>query len=79
VGDRALAVDVSARSVGLAGWCVLATTAIALTVLGRTGRAGIPTPGAVMRAIVRLRFGRFALLAGWLVLGWHLFLAPPGG
>lgn len=69
----------SARTIGLTGWCVLAALAITLALLGRTGRAGILTPGAVMRGIVRMRFGRVALLAGWLVLGWHLFLAPPGG
>jgi hypothetical protein len=69
----------SARSVGLAGWCVLAAVAIALALLGRTGRGGIPAPGAVMTTIVRRPVGRVALLAGWLALGWHLFLAPPGG
>jgi hypothetical protein len=79
LGHRALAVDVSARSIGLAGWCVIAVAAAILTALGRSGRAGIPRPAEIMRAIVRLRFGRVALLAGWLVLGWHLFLAPPGG
>jgi hypothetical protein len=70
---------VSARSIGLAGWCALVIAAATLAVLGGTGRAGIPAPAAVMREIVRMRFGRVALLAGWLVLGWHLFLAPPGG
>jgi hypothetical protein len=68
----------STRTIGLAGWCVIALAAAILTVLGRSGRAGIPRPTEVMRAIVRLRCGRMALLAGWLVLGWHLFLAPPG-
>jgi hypothetical protein len=79
LGDRALAVDMSARSVGLTGWCVLAAVAMTLALLGRRGRAGIATPGAVMREIVRTPFGRVGLLTGWLVLGWHLFLAPPGG
>jgi len=74
-----LAVEVSTRSIGLVGWCVIALAAAILTVLGRSGRAGIPSPAEVVHAIVRLRFGRIALLAGWLVLGWHLFLAPPGG
>jgi len=74
-----MAVDVSARSVGLLGWCVLAAAAMTLALLGRMGGAGIPTPGAVMRDVVRMRFGRVVLLTGWLVLGWHLFLAPPGG
>jgi hypothetical protein len=74
-----MAVDVTARSVGLVGWWALAAVAFTLALLGWTGRAGVPRAGAVMRAIVRTRFGRIALLAGWLVLGWHLFLSPPGG
>ena len=69
----------SARSLGLVGWCVIAGVAAALALLGATGRAGVPAPGKVMRALVRMRFGRAVLFAGWLVLGWHLFLAPPGG
>jgi hypothetical protein len=73
-----MVVDVNTRSIGLAGWCVIAVASATLVVLGRSGRAGIPRPTEVVRAIVRLRFGRGALLAGWLVLGWHLFLAPPG-
>ncbi|MBA2327303.1 MAG: hypothetical protein H0V95_11755 [Actinobacteria bacterium] len=74
-----MAVDVSARSIGLLGWCVIAVVAATLAVLGRMGRAGIPAPAAVMREILRMPFGRLALLTGWLILGWHLFLAPPGG
>ena len=61
------------RTITLAGYCLFAAGLIGLqlasVVTGRT-----PTIGAVVSMIARRRSGRWLLLAGWLWVGWHLFV-----
>lgn len=61
------------RTITLAGYCLFATALVVLQlaslVSGRT-----PTIGQVASMITSRRSGRWLLLAGWLWLGWHLFV-----
>ena len=61
------------RTITLAGYCLLAAALaglqLASLVSGRT-----PTIGQVASMIASRRSGRWLLLAGWLWLGWHLFV-----
>ena len=61
------------RAVTLAGYAVIALTAIGLEVAARrsTTRA---TFGDAVTAALRRPAIRLAVLAGWLWLGWHLFV-----
>ena len=61
------------RSATLAGFVVLAV-AIAGVHLAALRGADVATIGAVVRALTRRRAARWLLLAGWLWLGWHLFV-----
>jgi hypothetical protein len=61
------------RTVTLSGFAVLAATAVTYQVLGVACRQS-PTLGQAVGALLRTRFGRPALLAAWLWLGWHLFV-----
>jgi hypothetical protein len=68
-----------ARLIGLAGWGALAALLVALAVAGSAGRGGVPRVVDVVGACIRSPLSRGMLLTGWLIVGWHLFLAPPGG
>ena len=61
------------RTITLAGYCLFAAALVGLQlaslVAGRT-----PTIGQVASMIASRRSGRWLLLAGWLWLGWHLFV-----
>lgn len=61
------------RTITLAGYCLFAAALAGLQltslVSGRT-----PTIGQVASMIASRRSGRLLLLAGWLWLGWHLFV-----
>lgn len=61
------------RAVTLWGFVVLAATAVIYQVLGIAGRQS-PTLGQAVATLLLTRFGRPALLAAWLWLGWHLFV-----
>lgn len=66
------------RSLTLAGWVVLAVAAVALQLLAvgagaRRGRGAVPFGRAVDAAVARPA-GRLLVLAGWLWLGWHVFV-----
>ncbi len=61
------------RAVTLAGYVVVAVCALALEVAARTsGR--VPTFGQALGAVLGRRPWRVLALAGWLWLGWHLFV-----
>jgi hypothetical protein len=60
------------RDVTLVGDAVLAMVAVGLTVAARRGGSG--TFGDALTYAMRCRPARFAALAGWLWLGWHLFV-----
>lgn len=61
------------RTVTLVGFAVLVAAALAVEVVARR-RRGVPTLGAVADAVTRRVAVRVVLLAGWLWLGWHLFV-----
>jgi len=61
------------RELILAGYAAAATAAVALE--AAAWRSGPPaTLGATLSAVLRRRPARFLLLAGWLWLGWHIFV-----
>jgi hypothetical protein len=60
------------RTVTLAGFAVLALVAVGLEVAARRGRGA--TFAAAVGRLVRRRPVRLLVLAGWLWLGWHLFV-----
>ena len=64
----------TARSLTIAGFAVLAMFAAALTVAGRTGRLGLAAPGELLNALLSRTPARLAIVFGWAWLGWH-FLA----
>ena len=57
----------------LAGFVVLATAVVGVQVAALRG-ADVATLGTVVRALTHRRLTRWLLLAGWLWLGWHLFV-----
>jgi hypothetical protein len=61
------------RAVTVAGYVLLAAALLACQVVAMaTGR--IPTLGQAVSAVTRRPVGRWALLASWLWIGWHLFV-----
>jgi hypothetical protein len=61
------------RSVTLAGYAVLLAALLAAEAVGRRWRRS-PTLADVLTSVTRPRPGRWLLLAGWLWVGWHLFV-----
>jgi Family of unknown function (DUF6186) len=59
-------------SLTLAAYAAVVVAAVALEVAARRREA--PGFGAVLAAALRIRPVRVALLAGWLWLGWHVFV-----
>lgn len=60
--------DPMSRAITLAGYAVLA---LAFVVLHRRGR---PTFGEMLTALLQRPVTRWLLLAGWLWVGWHVFV-----
>ena len=61
------------RTTTLVGYYLLAAAFVGCQVAGLLwGR--IPTIGQVVARVTRGRAGRWLLLAGWLWVGWHLFV-----
>jgi Family of unknown function (DUF6186) len=60
------------RDVTLVGYAVLAMAAVGLAVAAR--RRAFGTFGDALTFAMQHRPARFAALAGWLWLGWHLFV-----
>jgi hypothetical protein len=61
------------RGLTLAGYAVLAAAVTAYELAGRVWRR-TPTLGRAVSWLSARRGGRWLLLAGWLWLGWHLFV-----
>lgn len=61
------------RVLTLAGYALLATSAVGLELAARRG-GRVATFGAALSSAVRWPALRVAVLAGWLWLGWHLFV-----
>jgi hypothetical protein len=66
------------RVTTVAGFAVLAVAIVGTQVAALRG-ADVATAGAVVRALTRRRLLRWLLLAGWLWLGWHLFVRAHHG
>jgi hypothetical protein len=60
------------RSVDLAVWAALAAAAVALQVLAVAG--AVPSVAEAISFLMRRPVGRWAVLLGWLWLGWHVFV-----
>lgn len=60
------------RTITLAGFAVLAAAGVAYQLAGLRWRR-TPTLADAVSLVLRSRFGRPVMLAGWLWLGWHLF------
>ncbi len=66
------------RTTTLVGYAVVAVALVACQVAAvLTGR--ISTLGQALSAVVRRRAGRWLVLAGWLWIGWHLFVRSHAG
>lgn len=66
------------RTTTLAGYAVIAAGLVALQVVSLlTGR--VPSIGRMAAMVARRPAGRMLLLAGWLWVGWHLFVRSSGG
>ena len=62
----------TARALILAGYVAIVAAAL---VLEASARRGTPaTFGATLSTVLRCRPARLLVLAGWLWLGWHLFV-----
>lgn len=61
------------REVTLLGYVVVAVCALVIELAARAGR-GVPTFGEAVNAALRRRPLRLVLLAGWLWVGWHVFV-----
>jgi hypothetical protein len=61
------------RALTVAGYAVLALSAVGLEIAARRWRR-VATLGAAVSAAVRQQAVRVAILSGWLWLGWHLFV-----
>jgi Family of unknown function (DUF6186) len=66
------------RIVTLAGYLVIVAVAVALEVGSRRRRRGA-TFGDALAVVLRPGPARFALVAAWLWLGWHLFVRVDWG
>jgi Family of unknown function (DUF6186) len=64
----------SARSVTFAGWFVLIAAVVALELRARVRPGRYATLGDAVSALMRAPLLRGLVLAGWLWLGWHLFV-----
>ena len=63
----------TARTIILAGYVAVAVGALILETSARRGGA-TATFGAALGTVLRHRPARFLVLAGWLWLGWHIFV-----
>lgn len=61
------------RAVTLAGYAVLAAAVGGYQLLGLLRRR-TPTLGKALAPVTASRTGRLILLAGWLWIGWHIFV-----
>ena len=61
------------RELILAGYVAVVAAAVALEAAARH-RGTTATLGATLSAVLRRRPARLLLLAGWLWLGWHVFV-----
>jgi hypothetical protein len=63
----------TARALTLAGYAAVAVGALILETSARRGGT-TATFGATLSTVLRHRPARLLVLAGWLWLGWHIFV-----
>ena len=63
----------TARTLILVGYVVVAASALILEAVARRG-GPVASFGATLGMVLRHRVVRILVLAGWLWLGWHLFV-----
>jgi len=63
----------TSRGVTIAGYLLVLAAGLAIDLLGRWSRAGIPPLGDVLTRIMRTRTGRVGILVAWVFLGLHFF------
>lgn len=61
------------RTTTLVGYCLIAAALLGCQLASQVSRR-IPSVGQVASLIASRRAGRWLLLAGWLWVGWHLFV-----
>lgn len=61
------------RTTTLVGYCLIAAALLGCQLASLVSRR-IPSIGQVASLIASRRAGRWLLLAGWLWVGWHLFV-----
>ena len=66
------------RTVTLVGYCVIAAALLGCQVASLLSRR-IPSLGQFLSLVASRRSGRWLLLAGWLWMGWHLFVRTSAG
>ena len=66
------------RTATLVGYCVIAVAFIGCQLASRVSRR-VPSIGQVASLMASRRAGRWLLLAGWLWVGWHLFVRSHTG
>ena len=62
------------REVLLVGFALLGLASVGLEIGARTGLLRSASASQLIDAVARRRASRLAALAGWLWLGWHLFV-----
>ena len=66
------------RTATLLGYCVIAAAFVGCQLASLVSRR-MPSIGQVASLVASRRVGRWLLLAGWLLVGWHLFVRPHVG
>ncbi len=66
------------RTITLAGYAMAALLLAGLQVASVASRR-FPSIGQAAAVVTRRRAGRYLVLAGWLWLGWHLFVRSSAG
>lgn len=61
------------RTTTLVGYCFIAAALLGCQLASLVSRR-IPSIGEIASLIASRRAGRWVLLAGWLWVGWHLFV-----
>ncbi len=65
---------VSPYSVGIAAWCALTLAGVVLEIMARLGARHLSTAGQTLRCVMGSTVGRWAVVLGWMWLGWHFFV-----
>jgi hypothetical protein len=62
------------RAITLTVWVLIAAALVGYWVFAARGRSGFPTAGDLLSVVMRSNGWRWAVLVGWMWLGWHFFV-----